>query len=52
MTRSTQDLIGAIFCTATVLILTFIAVTGIGVSPVDGGNLSQDVSYEVPDHRG
>lgn len=50
MTRRTYNLIGAIFCTATALLLSLMAITGIGIG--HEGDLSQDVSYETVDHRG
>ena len=52
MTRRTHNLIGAVFCTATAVLLSLMALTGIGNTPVDGGTLSQDASYEAPDQRG
>ena len=52
MTRRTHNLIGAVFCTATALLLTVMALTGIGNGHLDGNDLSQDAVHETADHRG
>ena len=52
MTRRTHNLIGAILCTATALLLTVMAVTGIGLPPVDDATLTHGVSYETTDLKG
>lgn len=52
MTRRTHNLIGAILCTATALLLTVMAMTGIGILPVDDGAITQGVSYETTDLKG
>ena len=52
MTRRTHNLIGAILCTATALLLTVMAMTGIGAPPVDDGALTQTSTYEAADLRG
>ncbi|NNF28117.1 MAG: hypothetical protein HKO53_06710 [Gemmatimonadetes bacterium] len=52
MTRRTHNLIGAILCTATALLLSVMAMTGIGAPPAEDGTLTQGVSYETVDLKG
>ncbi len=53
MKRRTYNLIGAVFCTATALLLSVMALTGLGKPPIGQGTLTQqDVAAEVVDLRG
>ncbi|MDH3223140.1 MAG: hypothetical protein OEO23_05450 [Gemmatimonadota bacterium] len=53
MTRRTHNLIGAVFCTATAVLLSVMAMTGIGKPPIEQDALTRgDVTAEVVDLKG